>query len=241
MSVLMSTEEMCHLANIAYHYTHAKKKHPYFCDIIKSDDLQFDFAEWQLEDCRKRLVHAREANVVRWDELLDCEKYEAMVEIKHGDTAHAVEELYDCIAVCLRTIDVLEGRQKLGKPETKGTPFPAIPPGSKQQRRTTMPEYKKYIRCHIVEATPMTRGCYNELRGWEIPANENPDDEGYHVVYPDGYQSWCPKAQFEAAGRPVDGMTFGQATKYVPCRSCKVNGELARLAWEAPRRNRYRR
>lgn len=33
-----------------------------------------------------------------------------------------------------------------------------------------------------------------------------------------------------------------QSTKYyIPCRSCKVNGELARLAWEAPRRNRYRR
>ena len=32
-----------------------------------------------------------------------------------------------------------------------------------------------------------------------------------------------------------------QSTKYVPCRSCKVNGELERLAWEAPRRNRYRK
>lgn len=109
-----------HGNQIASHYAHAKEKHPYFCDIIKNDDLQFDFSEWQLEDCRKRLDHAIEANVVRWDELLDCEKYEAMVEIKHGNTAHAIEELYDCAAVCLRTIDVLEGRQKLGKPETKG-------------------------------------------------------------------------------------------------------------------------
>ena len=25
------------------------------------------------------------------------------------------------------------------------------------------------------------------------------------------------------------------------CRTCRVNGELSRLAWEAPRRNRYRR
>ncbi len=39
-----------------------------------------------------------------------------------------------------------------------------------------MPEYKKYIRCHIVKATPMTRGDYNKHRGWEIPANENPAD-----------------------------------------------------------------
>ena len=45
---------------------------------------------------------------------------------------------------------------------------------------------KKYIRCHLVEAMPMTRGEYNKHRGWEIPANENPADEGYHVVCPDG-------------------------------------------------------
>ena len=32
-------------------------------------------------------------------------------------TAAAVEELYDVIAVLLRTIDVIEGRYKLGKPE----------------------------------------------------------------------------------------------------------------------------
>ena len=74
-----------------------------------------------------------------------------------------------------------------------------------------MLEYTKYIRCHVVKATPMTRGEYNAYRGWIAPANENAADEGYHIVYPDGYESWCPKAQFEAAGRPIDGMTFGQA------------------------------
>ena len=55
----------------------------------------------------------------------------------------------------------------------------------------------KYIRMHQVEAEPMTRGDYNKKRGWQIPANENPADEGYIVSYPDGYVSWCPKAQFE--------------------------------------------
>lgn len=89
-----------------------------------------------------------------------------------------------------------------------------------------MPEYKQYIRCHIVKATPMTRGCYNKFRGWEMPANENPDDEGYHVVYPDGYESWCPKAQFEAAGCPIDGMTFGQAIE-----AMKQGKKVARRGW----------
>lgn len=89
-----------------------------------------------------------------------------------------------------------------------------------------MPEYKQYIRCHIVKAEPMTRGEYNNYRGWEMPANENPFDEGYHVVYPDGYESWCPKAQFEAAGRPIDGMTFGQAIE-----AMKQGKKVARKGW----------
>ena len=71
----------------------------------------------------------------------------------------------------------------------------------------------KFIRMHQVEAEPMTRGEYNKKRGWELPANENPNDEGYIVSYPDGYVSWCPKAQFEEAARPCDGMTFGMAVE----------------------------
>ena len=105
------------IEKIQEHYDHAREKHPCFCDIIKDNDLPFDFAGWHLGECRKRLVHAKAANVVCWDELLDCEKYEAMVEINSGNAAAAVEECYDAIAVLLRTIDVLEGRQKLGKPK----------------------------------------------------------------------------------------------------------------------------
>ena len=59
---------------------------------------------------------------------------------------------------------------------------------------------KKYIRCHLVEATPMTRGAYNKKRGWTLPKDENPKDKGYLVKYLDGYVSWCPKAQFESQG-----------------------------------------
>ena len=99
------------------HYDHAKEKHPYFCDLIKSDALPFDFAGWCLEDCRELIAHAKTAGVVRWDELLDRAKYEGMVEINRGDNAAAVEKMYDAIAVLLRTIDVLEGRQALGKPK----------------------------------------------------------------------------------------------------------------------------
>ena len=84
----------------------------------------------------------------------------------------------------------------------------------------------KYIRMHQVEAEPMTRGEYNEKRGWQIPANENPADEGYIVTYPDGYVSWCPKAQFEAAARPCDGMTFGMAIE-----AMKRGKKVCRKGW----------
>ena len=84
----------------------------------------------------------------------------------------------------------------------------------------------KYIRMHQVEAEPMTRGDYNKFRGWEIPSNENPADEGYKVTYPDGYVSWCHKTQFEEAGRPCDGMTFGMAIE-----AMKRGKKVARKGW----------
>ena len=85
---------------------------------------------------------------------------------------------------------------------------------------------QKFIRCHLVEAKPMTRGAYNKKRGWTLPKDENPKDKGYLVKYPDGYVSWCPKAQFEANGRPVDGMTFGMAIE-----ALKNGYKVTRRGW----------
>lgn len=65
---------------------------------------------------------------------------------------------------------------------------------------------KTYTGTKTIKATPMTRGEYNELRGWKVPDNEDPRDKGYLVEYPeggknvdgfDGYLSWSPKKQFE--------------------------------------------
>lgn len=58
---------------------------------------------------------------------------------------------------------------------------------------------KEYVGIKRIKAEPMTRGEYNEYRGWVIPENENPKDEGYLVKYPDGYESWSPKNVFEEA------------------------------------------
>lgn len=86
----------------------------------------------------------------------------------------------------------------------------------------------KYIRMHQVEAEPMRYGEYCEK--WPNAKRANmecrPEDEGYIVHYPDGYVSWCPKAQFEAAGRPCDGMTFGMAIE-----AMKRGAKVARKGW----------
>lgn len=85
---------------------------------------------------------------------------------------------------------------------------------------------KDYIGVKVVTAEPMSRGEYNEYRGWKIPSDENPEDEGYHIRYPDGYESWCPKKQFNEAYRKCDNMTFGIAIE-----AMKKGNKVARRGW----------
>ena len=61
---------------------------------------------------------------------------------------------------------------------------------------------KNYLRVHLVQAEPMTRGEHLKSKNLAfIPApGTSEDDPGYLVVYPDGYRSWCPKDSFEKQG-----------------------------------------
>ena len=72
--------------------------------------------------------------------------------------------------------------------------------------------------CHkTVKAVPMNRKDYNDLRGWSVPSNENPEDEGYLMEYQDdghknvegfdGYISWSPKDVFEKGYRLSETFT----------------------------------
>lgn len=117
-----------HAPRALCHYVHAKKKHPYFCDGLlptqvpnpMTEDAMIREIRESLRENRLRLERGGcNANIL-WNELLNCEVWEATEAMANGDTAHTVEEFYDAIAVLLRTIDVMEGRQQLGKPETKG-------------------------------------------------------------------------------------------------------------------------
>ena len=107
-----------HGGRIVSHYLHAIEKHPHFCDKITY--LSESGADTHLKLCRKILESSEYVGGLGAVDVINCELYEAVQAYAHGDISHAVEECYDTIATLLRTIDVLEGRQKLGKPETKG-------------------------------------------------------------------------------------------------------------------------
>ena len=69
---------------------------------------------------------------------------------------------------------------------------------------------EKYLGIKFVEAKSMSRG----------------EDDGYLVRYPDGYESWCPKEQFELANRKIDALTFGHAIE-----AAKQGKKIARKGW----------
>lgn len=93
-----------------------------------------------------------------------------------------------------------------------------------------------FIGTKIINAEPMTRAAYNEFRGWTLPENEDGADAGYLVEYLDGgkpnvpshagYVSWSPAAQFEAAYRETNGLTFGLAIE-----ALKKGAKVARSGW----------
>ena len=95
---------------------------------------------------------------------------------------------------------------------------------------------KQFIGTKIVLALAMTRLAYNEYRGWTLPADENGSDAGYLVEYTDGgtpnhpghvgYISWSPKAQFDSAYRPTNGMSFGLAIE-----ALKLGKRVSRAGW----------
>lgn len=72
----------------------------------------------------------------------------------------------------------------------------------------------KYLGTKEVSAKPMTRGEYNDYRGWQIPENEDPNEQGYLIEYQDGgkskdsrhagYISWSPADVFNRAYAPID-------------------------------------
>lgn len=92
-----------------------------------------------------------------------------------------------------------------------------------------------YVAVKLVQAEPMTRGMYCDVRGWTVPADENPTDAGYLTVDLEtapnvpgwaGYVSWAPAAQFEQLHRSSGNLSFSQALELL-----RRGNAIARAGW----------
>lgn len=98
---------------------------------------------------------------------------------------------------------------------------------------------KTYIGTKILQAEPALRITDGWSRKTIVPVASEPViqpgdkvEEGYKVVYKDGYESWSPKAVFEEAYREVGGMSFGLAIE-----AAKMGMKIARKGWNG--KNQY--
>lgn len=85
---------------------------------------------------------------------------------------------------------------------------------------------EKYIGTKLIEAEPAYR-CEGKVypKSGPYPRSVSLED-GYRVRYQDGYESWSPKAVFEAAYRPTDALPFGLAIEAV-----KKGKKISRKGW----------
>ena len=105
-------------AKVAEHYEHARRKHPHFAHTLFLEASDESAAARTLVRTRFCLNCERREGEVVAETVLNCEICEAIHALACGDKANAVEEIYDAIAVLLRMVDVIEGRQALGNPES---------------------------------------------------------------------------------------------------------------------------
>ena len=84
---------------------------------------------------------------------------------------------------------------------------------------------EKYLGVKLIEAE-LAKGYNNKLYLEQgIPVGDSLQ-EGYKVVYEDGYTSWSPKDVFEKAYRKIDGLTFGLALEALKLGKC-----ISRTGW----------
>ena len=91
---------------------------------------------------------------------------------------------------------------------------------------------KQYIGTKIIKADPAYRVDGKVFVKANIVPFGYKIEDGYKVVYPDGYESWSPKDVFEASYRETSGMSFGLAIE-----AAKMGKRIARAGWNG--KNQY--
>lgn len=95
--------------------------------------------------------------------------------------AKALEEIWPRLGYVLK--------EKLDLIAKAGKPFGQI---------TEVGEPITYVGTSVVHAVSMTRGAYNELRGWTVPPDEDAEDNGYVIQEGrTGHLNWKPQEVFE--------------------------------------------
>ena len=85
---------------------------------------------------------------------------------------------------------------------------------------------KQYIGTKVIQAEPAYRVDGKVFVKANIVPYGYKIEDGYKVIYSDGYESWSPKDVFEAAYRATDGMNFGLAIE-----AAKMGKKIAREGW----------
>ena len=91
---------------------------------------------------------------------------------------------------------------------------------------------KQYIVTKIIKAEPAYRVDGKVFVKANIVPCGYKIEDGYKVVYHDGYESWSPKDVFEASYRETSGMSFGLAIE-----AAKMGKRIARAGWNG--KNQY--
>ena len=85
---------------------------------------------------------------------------------------------------------------------------------------------KTFIGTKIIKAEPTNRVDGKICSVHAMAPEGAVVEQGYKVVYPDGYESWSPKDVFEEAYREVTGMNFGLAIE-----AAKKGHKITRRGW----------
>ena len=97
---------------------------------------------------------------------------------------------------------------------------------------------KQFFASYMTTAEPMTRGEYNQFRGWQLPENESASDPGYLVrgEIIDQHVNWMPADVFEARYREnSDLFDFSTALALLKMGFC-----VARSGWNGKNMFVYR-
>jgi len=89
---------------------------------------------------------------------------------------------------------------------------------------------KKYLGVKLISAEPALRGW--QYKGTEPLTMEEFKQEGYRVIYEDGYESWSPKDVFERAYREIGDISVGAIAQRIAKTTTPISFPKSRMVEE---------